>query len=75
MTSDATHPATKYTLGVLMVILGSVVAVLGGVRWRQTTAALRGRGSMPSPTFVFVLIGCVVVLASALVVTMAISGV
>lgn len=75
VTSDTTHPVVKYSLGVAMVILGSVVAVMGGVRWRQTTEALHGRGSMPSPTFVFVLIGCVVVLSSTLIVAMAVSRV
>lgn len=72
---ETTHPAIKYSLGIAMVILGSCVAVVGGLRWHKTTRALAEGGPMPAPIAVFMLIGAIVVLAGALVITMAISGV
>ncbi|MFW0789383.1 YidH family protein [Gordonia sp. CPCC 205333] len=75
VTPDVHHPAIKYSLGGLMVLVGTAVAVTGGVRWRQTTRALRGGGAMPSPLAVFVLIGAIVVIAGALIVALAATGV
>ncbi|GAB17659.1 hypothetical protein GOEFS_036_00980 [Gordonia effusa NBRC 100432] len=75
VTPEAHHPAIKYSVGGLMVLVGTAVAVTGGVRWRQTTRALRDGGAMPSPTMIFVLIGAIVVIAVALIAALAISGV
>lgn len=72
---EIAHPAIKYTLGIFMVLLGSAVAVTGGLRWRKTTRSMAGHGPMPASTAVFLLIGAIVVLACALVITLALSGV
>ncbi|MFJ6095215.1 YidH family protein [Williamsia muralis] len=50
-------------VGIALIALGAFTAVAGGVRWRQTTHALRDGGPMPGPMPIGVLIALLVVVA------------
>jgi putative membrane protein len=50
-------------IGIGLVALGALASVIGGLRWRQTTEALRRGGPMPGPFPVWLLIGILVVLS------------
>lgn len=50
-------------VGVGLVAMGAMTSVVGAMRWRQTTNALRGGGPMPGPAPIWLLIGILVVLS------------
>lgn len=59
-------------VGVGLVAMGAMASVVGAMRWRQTTNALRGGGPMPGPAPIWLLIGILVVLSlTVLVATLA----
>lgn len=50
-------------VGVGLVAMGAMASVVGAMRWRQTTNALRGGGPMPGPAPIWLLVGILVVLS------------
>jgi putative membrane protein len=58
---DYSSQTSRDVLGIGLVAFGTFAAIAGGVRWRQTTAALRDGGEMPGPLPVWLLIGALTV--------------
>jgi putative membrane protein len=50
-------------VGMGLILMGAIAAVAGGIRWRQTTIALRDGGPMPGPAPIWLLIAILVVLS------------
>ncbi|WP_036518723.1 YidH family protein [Nocardia sp. 348MFTsu5.1] len=53
---DYSTQTSRDVLGIGLVAFGAFTAIVGGVRWRQTTTALRDGGDMPGPLPVWLLI-------------------
>lgn len=53
---DYSTQLSRDILGIGLVAFGTATAIAGGLRWRQTTNALRDGGPMPGPLPVWALI-------------------
>lgn len=58
---DYSTQTSRDVLGICLVAFGAGAAIAGGLRWRQTTNALRDGGPMPGPLPVWALIGLLIV--------------
>lgn len=58
---DYSTQTSRDILGICLVAFGAATAIAGGLRWRQTTNALRDGGPMPGPLPVWALIALLVV--------------
>lgn len=57
---DYSTQTSRDILGIGLVAFGTLTAVAGGVRWKQTTTALRDGGEMPGPFPIWMLIALLI---------------
>lgn len=58
---DYSTQTSRDILGICLVAFGTATAIAGGLRWRQTTNALRDGGPMPGPLPIWALISLLTV--------------